>query len=132
MRVGKSPRIIASSHDEMATQRMAAKFLLQSTLDRADKGVQASYVTSSTKNSEGQYECTCTLPTVCTASRSFDTQAFTGLGTSKKMAVKVAAEQAWAFVQGTDAADTSQHMQTSQDLWGAICSALTADVSSML
>ena len=62
----------------------------------------------------------------------FDEQAFIGLGTSKKMAVKVAAEQAWGFVQGTKAADAFQHMQASQDLWGAICSALTADVSSML
>ena len=116
----------------MATQQMAARFLLQSNLDRAAKGVQASYVISPAKNSEGQYECTCTLPAVCTASGSFDEQAFIGLGTSKKMAVKVAAEQAWGFVQGTKAADAFQHMQASQDLWGAICSALTADVSSML
>ena len=115
----------------MAAQQMGAKFLLQLTLDRAAKGVQASYVTSSAKNSEGQYECTCTLPAVCTASGSFDEQAFIGLGTSKKMAVKVAAEQAWAFAQGTEAADAFQHVDASQDLWGAICSALTADVRSV-
>ena len=115
----------------MATQQIAARFLLQSALDRAAKGVQASYVTSHIKNGEGQYECTCTLPAVCTSSGSFDERAFIGLGTSKKMALKVAAEQAWAFVQNTKAADAFQHMQASQDLWGAICSALTADVSSI-
>ena len=115
----------------MTTQQLAARFLLQSTLDRAAKGVQASYVTSPAKNGEGQYECTCTLPAVCTASGSFDAQVFIGLGTSKKMAVKVAAEKAWAFVQGTKAADAFEHLQARQDLWGAICSALTAEVSSM-
>ena len=113
----------------MSAQQIPAKGLLHSFLIQATKGKPPCYVTSDAKNIQGQFECTCTLPPVCIATGSFDAQTFTGIGTSKKLAAAKAADLAWAFVQQTKSADALLYKQAKHDLWAAICSSLTAEVS---
>lgn len=112
----------------MAAQQASPKALLNVFLDRAGVGLKPSYATADVKNDQGQFECTCMIPAVNTSTGSFDGQSLMGEGTSKKLAASRAAESAWAFVQGTKAHEAFTHKPANQDLWAAICSALTPEV----
>ncbi len=114
----------------MAPQQVSAKSLLHTFLDRAEKGSRPTYTTSEGKNALGNYDCICTLPKVSTATGTFETQQFTGEGASRSTASAKAAEEAWAFVQGTKANEAFTFKRFKQDLWTAICSSFTPEVRS--
>ena len=103
--------------------------MLHTFLDRAGKGLRPTYTTSDAKNALGHIECICTLPTVCTTTGSFESQQFMGEGASNSLASAKAAEVAWAFVQGTKANEAFQVKRFKQDLWTAVCSIFTIEVS---